>query len=168
MQFDGVNDQLTKTLALSQPATIIAVVAPTKLHSTNSSFIGDTSGNGFVLATVTAPINGSFAIYAGGSGVLASNDILTINSLSVVSGVFNNPNSKPYKNGVVGASTNGGGAVGTANSTKFGLGGLDSGIQMFQGLISEVLVYNKALSDAERKTVESYLQAKYNTPALPA
>lgn len=96
------------------------------------------------------------------------------------------PNNAPeiVRNGTVGAdwtvttaSHNGGsdslfvngklaGSVGgrqstLANSTGEELIGQGAGNSFFHGQISEVLVYDRALSDSERQTVERYLITKY-------
>lgn len=73
--------------------------------------------------------------------------------------------SVPYINGVTPAYTVAGGTTpasnsGTAYSFSLGRAGAYNG-NYFSGDLAEVIIYNKALSNAERAQVEAYLKNKY-------
>lgn len=58
-------------------------------------------------------------------------------------------------------------APSTVNINYFGIGSASNGIVTgFNGLVSEVILYNRALSNAERQTIETYLLNKWNISTL--
>lgn len=82
------------------------------------------------------------------------------------SGVINGTSSSIYTNGTAQLLNGGSSTVGTLGTQTFGSGTVTIGsrftnVQGWYGAISEVLVYNNALSDAERQQVEGYLAWKW-------
>ena len=80
----------------------------------------------------------------------------------------NGSTSKLYKNGdtSTGAGNQPGnsGAIdltGTSDSNRVSLGGNGGGQSLYQGNVSEIMVYSAVLSDNEIKTIERYLTTKY-------
>lgn len=161
LRFDGSNDFMDLDGFTSTAVqTLFAVVKsanPTKnyqrlvmVQDTNYSSMVDVSGG-----VGTA----GMGIYAGGaSGVGAAFDT---SAALVFSAVYNGASSKVLKNGVQLAT----GTVGTGVSSLFCLGSNypDTTADNFQGDLAELIIYNSALSDANRQSVEAYLKTKYGT-----
>jgi hypothetical protein len=81
---------------------------------------------------------------------------------------YDGSNQKIYVNGVLKATDALTGNIGYGGAGTFCLGTRSSysPSEYLNGDIAEVLVYNRALSDSERLSIEAYLMAKYNiTPA---
>ena len=58
-------------------------------------------------------------------------------------------------------------APSTVNINYFGIGSASNAIATgFNGLVSEVILYNRALSNAERQTIETYLLNKWNISTI--
>ena len=71
-----------------------------------------------------------------------------------VDGILNNPSS---------AGSPPVGNITTATTALVGKGGKDTGNNSWNGLIAEVILYSKNLSEAERQNVEDYLAVKYSS-----
>lgn len=81
-------------------------------------------------------------------------------------GVINGANSSIFTNGTAQLLNGGASTIGTLGTQTFGTGTLTIGsrfnnISAWYGDISEVLIYNNALSNAERQQVEGYLAWKW-------
>ena len=80
-------------------------------------------------------------------------DTTTIQSLSIIN---NNNVTSLYKNGIIQLTQTQTDMTAIFNAIGYGHGHYSSGD------IAEILVYNSALSDTERKVIENYLKNKYN------
>jgi hypothetical protein len=74
------------------------------------------------------------------------------------SSVFDGTNSTVYVNGAAGTISAVGG---TFDVNVYGVGGRARTGDLWAGNVSEVLIYNSALSDADRKVIENYLATKW-------
>lgn len=94
--------------------------------------------------------------YGAGSAVFTG---LNDGNPHVISLIYNGTNHTPYKDSVVGtANNNNNGNVAT---TGIGVGCNGTEDEVFAGDIAEIIVYDTALSDANRGDVETYLIDKY-------
>ncbi len=93
-----------------------------------------------------------------GSGMTTPTDTFVVLS-SVWDGSHANSTVQEWINGVAGPIATG--ATQTGTFDRFRIGNGSSGGSGLNGDIAEVLVYNAALSDADRRAVEDYLNAKY-------
>ena len=59
------------------------------------------------------------------------------------------------------------GSITYADPTALYIGVRENGGEWFNGYISEILIYNQALSDADQESVEIYLSQKYGLPLAP-
>jgi len=85
-------------------------------------------------------------------------------------GVINGTNSSIYTNGTAQLLNGGASTIGTLGTQTFGTGTVTIGsrfnnVQAWYGNISEILIYNNALSNAERQQVEGYLAWKWGMQA---
>ncbi len=106
-----------------------------------------TSSGGFVGARINANVNTFYLLSAVWDGA-ASNQPVT-----------------EWLNG--GSQTTATGATLTGQFNRLRIGNSSGGGEGFRGDIAEVLVYNKALSAPERRTVEDYLWTKYFVSGPP-
>jgi hypothetical protein len=138
--------------------TVIFVLKPQTVKSYNQP-IGAAGGWGQYLFHTTS--NGGVYTGTSVSSRISPSDgpganTLVPNNWSKFAYVFNNGAAKLFKNGTQLASKT---ISNTALWTGFTLGQNDN--NTISGDIAEVLVYNSALSDADRQSVEAYLQTKY-------
>ncbi len=109
----------------------------------------------------------SFAIEQNGGNTNQfgfGNDLITLSSskMQMVSSVKSSTTQQDYINGLQIANVSVGSF--TPAVRKFAVGGWVTGGRNYNGKIAEVLIYNRALSVAERMAVESYLGQKYFPP----
>lgn len=102
------------------------------------------------------------------SDAYTSSAVLTNNTFYITSSVYTNGSNYPliYMNGVAPAiSGMNSGAYATSNSganEPFSIGRWGNyNAEYFAGDVAEIIIYSKALSDAERLRIEGYLKAKY-------
>jgi hypothetical protein len=77
-------------------------------------------------------------------------------------------NAAMYRNGVIEASSTGDTNPTTDASNQLWIGHYQVGSTgYFGGLIAEILIYDRALSESERVSVEAYLTEKYVTGPIP-
>lgn len=142
--------------------TLIAVFKPTSLSS--NSYVVSQSPNtavngrqGSIFLTATNLVMGGFNNdYAAGT--------VTVNNSYIAVARINNaqPNNVTiYSNG-----TSSVGAVGSPSTLNIGaeillIGARTTGALPFQGLISEVIIYSRALTTNEIRHINSYLSTKY-------
>ena len=108
---------------------------------TNSATKGKVEAPGVVMAN---EVQSFCALLAPGGKVT-----LYKNGVSVATGDTSMPKSTPRKPNTLAKSNSAGGDP------------------LFKGELFEILLYNRALSEAERSYVESYLNAKYLDPTVP-
>jgi hypothetical protein len=151
--FDGVNDGLASaTLAatMAQPQTIIAVAQRNRAFTTNNLLVGDSAGANCIIYGD----NGSSNLTAFGGANL---HVAAINyNPFVVSAVFNGASSSTFLNGAAGGAGN----IGTTSATNriWISGTADS--ERWSGIIESVILFNTALSAANRQWVERFLGAR--------
>jgi hypothetical protein len=72
-----------------------------------------------------------------------------------------------YTNGVVNTGSSASPSTLNIGANNFSIGGISSAtIRYFDGLISEVIVFNRNLKDSEIRAINSYLSQKYNIPLI--
>lgn len=151
--FDGVNDGLasaTFAATMAQPQTIIAVAQRNRAFTTNNLLVGDSAG----VNCIIYGDNGSSNLTAFGGANL---HVAAINyNPFVVSAVFNGASSSTFLNGAAGGAGN----IGTTSATNRILiaGSTDS--ERWSGIIESVILFNTALSAANRQWVERFLGAR--------
>jgi hypothetical protein len=151
-RLDGTDDSMTLTLAVPQPFTVAMAIRCTNanngyaldgatLNRTLISFPNGTTVRFFAGNIVDATVADStvfstlVALFDGASSVLRWNDAETAGNVST-------------------GSNNGG----------FTLGSGGDGTQPFTGDVGEVLIYDSALSPADRASVADYLKDRWGTP----
>lgn len=159
VRFDATDDILVSTFAtLAQPLTLIAVAkSRVAAPGAGKGFVDSKSDVARALIGFSSLNNWSyFAGTAQDDGAMDAN-------FHVFVGVFNGASSKLVVDGTVGSSANPG-----ANSLTDGatIGNRPDGLVPLDGDIAEVLVYDSALSDANRDLVETYLGAKYGIAVI--
>lgn len=122
-----------------------------------------TSGGDFRL--FFGAINGNFATFWGTATGAAWNDTAantptqSVTNFSILTAKRDGAVGTPYKNGTAQNAKN---SIGTRTSTGYAVGASAAeSIQWLIGDIAEVIIYDSALSDANRQAVEAYLSAKY-------
>jgi hypothetical protein len=158
LHFDGVDDGLTSTVAmtaLNQPLTMVAIIVPTNAARKEEII----HGGG---AEIVLNFNRTAELWAGGSLVGAINMSATVPSSVLME--YNGVSSAIYVDGTLDVSGNGGTAGLTAVIMAVGYHPTP-GPDRFTGDLYEILVYNKVLSSGEKSTLTSYVNSTYRTPA---
>lgn len=158
VRFDGSaspnNDYLSTTGAtLSQPNTIFVVAS----WSTGTGRILVGSITAGVLNNISAVTASSQWQLSSGS-TLTSSGTLTASAKYTFSAIYNGASSKGYRDRSLEMSGNAGSQ--SLASLRIGSNTAGTGGQ-WNGDVCEVVVYNSALSDADRASVESYLALKW-------
>ncbi|KRF44162.1 discoidin domain-containing protein [Paenibacillus sp. Soil787] len=160
IRFDGVNDNLLSSgvTGSMNTSTVIFVLKPQAVTNYNQS-IGAAGGWGQFQFHTTS--TGQVYVGTSASSRITPTDgpganTLVANTWSKFAYVLNNGSAKLFKNGVQLASKT---ISNPASWTGFTLG--NNGSNTINGDIAEVIVYNSALSDTDRQSIETYLQTKY-------
>jgi hypothetical protein len=105
--------------------------------------------NGYIFSLNNNSITNGLLFYSGGVNASTSN-VITLNRWQHVASVFNGSTVTLYVNGIA-VSTQAQPAL-TASTASLGIGirPADS-LRGFDGIIDEVRIYNRALSDSEMK-----------------
>lgn len=94
-----------------------------------------------------------------GGGLIGASTITQNVPFQAVS-KYDGVNGTLWKDGVLGASSE---STGTFSITKYGIGNqANPSAEYWNGAIGEVLVYNVALNDTHRQTIEAYLATKWS------
>ena len=161
--FDGVNDVLSFSNAITIPASYTAFQVFRRQNS------GISSG---LLGASTGTVGYAFFWYSdnlvyersnsGGDGYTLHGTANTSTGYFVVVTTRNGTTSvATRRNGsAIATVTSGANVTNGANLTWAGIGRLDS-VTFHQGNACEIIVYNSALSDANRAAVENYLISKW-------
>jgi hypothetical protein len=177
LAFDGVNDYLTFFMPVNGlTGMTIVVVAANSADRTGGStnaenaavFWNEINPWGSVhLSPFQNNVKFRFGTGQTGNLPVYSRPASIGSSFSISTAIKNRSTDSLYVNGSLVVSQSGK-LMTIANTGSLGnIGrGYDNNT-FFPGLIAEVLVYNRALSDAERQSAESYLNAKYFTGAPP-
>lgn len=151
VRFDAVDDFLgNATLVVAQPLTIVVV---------ERAAVANHLGN-FIDGSVRCILGHSslvYRLYAGGAGSIEGGT--TDTSAHSMSGHFNGASSEMWKDGTSIAT----GDPGTlAYPAGYKIGSDHNGAdQFFNGDIAEVIIYDSALSAADRNALGGYIQTKY-------
>lgn len=157
VRFDGVDDWLQALFTLNQPTEIFSV------HRYRSARVGDdTAFDGSVALNTMRLFRGDattygFAqMYAGAVG--PRNDAVTVEQWHLYRCLFNGASSEmsvdsgTAATGDPGAGNGGGVTLGSTAAGAAGFGPVD---------IAEILLYDSALSTANRQKVEAYLKQRW-------
>jgi hypothetical protein len=169
LSFDGTDDSLTVAHTAAFLATRLSVfaVAKTNVSRDYQAIVAKTSNafdEGFLFGSVDAASSGKLGLFVNAVGNAAKLTVAT-GAFKVVSGTYDGSNVKVR----VSPST-------VANSTAYA-GNLNTSVNdliigdyngnascvagCWQGEMAEILLYDQALSDTDRLSVEAYLRAKY-------
>jgi len=171
LYFDGGDDLLSLVNRQTTGPCTIIVVCRIDLHSGDISGIlayGDTtggnSGPGIVYSSYVAFMDG-----AGAGTTTSSNSIQSIlGRPSIITGIYTQnrtTNSYMYINGFLQEYYSGTGVVLASSSPRVQIGARTGGgfnIRRMIGYIAECIVYDRALTDVERASVENYLSDKWS------
>ena len=150
VRFDGTDDSLGASFTLAVPYTVFLVTIPRTLPANQYAIDGITQNTIGVQSLTTD-------LYAFGDAGFVRTGVLAVGAFFYYTLIANGASSATYFNGgteitgTEGAATGGIRLGSAANDTVFG--NFD---------IAEVIVYNTALSAANRASVESYISEKYN------
>jgi hypothetical protein len=183
IDFDGVDDMLlisaADALSTSAQGTVLAVVRSRDVGPTKT-IVGScdeaSASYAWQLYTTNSTNGSRIGVYQqNGSGetvdTVWGKDTLTLDTDYLLAIRSDGNAYAQWRNGVsqaplvVNTGANDGDWLGdTTRRDNFTLGGLrigSSDAQWFNGLVAEVLVYETALTDAQRQRVERYLARKY-------
>jgi hypothetical protein len=105
-------------------------------------------------------VNGSASISTYTSGAFRVTQTLSANTWGVFCSVLNGASLLSSLNNGTALTAALGGSI-SLTLSKYSIGGTFAATAFFNGRVAEILVYQRALSDAERTTVSRYLGAKY-------
>ena len=142
---------LSRTVALSQPLTVFAVIATDATNAAQHYWFAD----------VTAYQKGTPSTWRLYAGSVLNSGVSVDTSAHTMTSIFNGASSQLFKDGTqIGATSN----AGSTGITKISIGGGTSTTAPWDGLIAEVVLYTSALGTSDREAVESYLRTKWGTP----
>jgi hypothetical protein len=154
LNFDSINDHIlvpnSTSLNITSSITISAWIKPNSFGQNNFGRIVHKDGvNGYIFSLNNNSITNGLLFYSGGVNASTSN-VITLNRWQHVASVFNGSTVTLYVNGIA-VSTQAQPAL-TASTASLGIGirPADS-LRGFDGIIDEVRIYNRALSDSEMK-----------------
>lgn len=166
----------------AQPVVRFSAASSTRLTVANNASLHPASGKSSMIAVVKRTSGSGiswvlckyvtsnptgYGLYLNGatanSWINNSSDAtsaLTLGTYGVVEGIYDQSYNKVYVNGGTPGSVAYSVAI-ASNSNPLSIGADSSGTNPLDGDIAEVLLYNRALSDAERQKVEVYLYDRY-------
>ncbi len=162
VDFNGTSSLLktyNSTFTIAQPDTFFIVYRSLDANTSSRAFVFDSrdSSNRQVLGRGGA---GDERLYAN-NDLVATGIAYPFPTFQIWSGTFNGGTSSLYQNGALIQSGNAGGS----SQVGFTLGGLNSsaqyGYDLTHSQIAEILYYSGSLSSADRNTVTSWLNTKY-------
>ena len=154
LDFDGSNDTLAAAFTLSQPVTILCVAQYKSNAASQGTLFDGGGGTGNVMRWFL-PSNASYGMFAGAQ---ISSGTLTVTGWHVFEAVFNSTSSSMIRNGTTLQTGN----VGTATPGGVRLAVFGNGFSTPADVqFAEFVLYNRALSAAERGRVRKYLGNKY-------
>ena len=160
----GANSHLRAASASILDTTAITMVAVAKKNSGSSvttSVIAQkhygTDGYYLQYSGTTGPLFGVNASSTGGT--------FAAGTYGVIETTHNGTTGKVYVNGTQ-TGTLTAGAIG-ANISTLSIGGISAAGYNLDGNIAELLIFNRAITDAERQEIEAYLYQRYNIGMQP-
>jgi prepilin-type N-terminal cleavage/methylation domain-containing protein len=159
--FNGTSTYMNNTtFALGTTGSFFAVAATNVTGGTYRRII--TNEANFYMGLSVGGLN-YLSIYGNGSAWVTTGDFTSPTALTTgtyyVLDSINNGTDTPYVNGVA-AGTPRAGAM-SAFSDGYHIGMHTAGGQWWSGYIAEIIIYNAAISAANRQSVERYLGAKW-------
>lgn len=157
---------LTDTLGGGNDATIIAVVKPEPQQNYAATiFYWDTDGNWNMGLTASYATNQFQMVWRDGEGNTRLSPAIntSVGTVQILTTVKDGTTARAFLNG----TSQGTGEVPAGMNllpARAGVGNSASPYYSFHGQIAEVLVYNRALTTAERESIEAALATKYINP----
>lgn len=172
VRFSGTSQSLVSSAAIKPTnITIMAVYRPMAAGSTPTVIsqtynAGATNGWG-LRAGSSANLTPYADLNIGGSTTTTSTaTVTTVNTPQLLTATYDGVARKAYLGGVLKANTTASGSLTYGTVASFTVGS-HLATNYLNGDIAEILVYNRALSDAERQDVEAYVYAKYGVGVQP-
>jgi hypothetical protein len=160
IKFDGVDDilkSISNSTITTPPYSLFVVFSPAT-SGTAEQIIVSWGGNQYTALDIAVTQNIRFGNFAVGF-VGAGNNSLVTNSVYYTSATKSSSSLiSLWVNGILKGT---GTKVATVTADKLTMGNSDSSFP-FNGYISEIILYNRELSTAERQKVELYLKKKYS------
>ena len=139
--------------------TIFLVLRPlATLSSTTPVVVVDSGASGNPTSSVGLKSN-AITLNASSSANIPTSISLSAGNDYAIAAYFNNTLSQAFINSAT--TSAGSGSTGTNQLTGLTIGTDKSGSNGFNGLISEIIIYNRPLKLQERKDVMNYLSKKY-------
>ncbi len=164
LRFDGANDFLSASNSPSLSFSNFTFFAVTAFRSTTEpqAIISKDEGGGPTSKWIWWRLSGAMALHIQpGGAMINSNPINAVNGKPLLLGLIRQDvNYSAFLNGQSNGVTSWAGAFPTNINADFRVGQAE-GNNWFNGDIAEILVYNTALNDTDRNTVENYLNSKY-------
>lgn len=136
--------------------TIFLVLRPLAALSSTAQVVTDSGASGSATSSVGLK-NNAITLNAGASANITTS--LAAGTDYAIAAYFNDTVSQAFINSAT--TSAGSGSTGTNQLTGLTIGTDKSGANGFNGLISEIIVYNRPLKLQERKDVMNYLSKKY-------
>lgn len=153
LRFDGTDGWLRAVFALAQPLTVFVVGR--QANDTQHGYFTDGVNNiSMIVSDDNTPTTGKWRIY---SGAQVASSATRDTDWHAFAGVFNGASSLLSVDGDV---TTGDAGSDSPGGVTLGSNGNRSG-SFLSGDVARVLVYDNALSDADREAVESFLMNLY-------
>ena len=158
VRFDGIDDYMDMNIhtLIPQPCTYFMVC---KSSTWQAMIIDSTAGNRNLIQSAfdPGPENHEVNLYAGTGPIAGTQPMSTTNAL-LISVIFNSANSKSWLNGVLDVNQD----IGNLNLG----GGPRIGASIVPGTflagdIAEVLIYDSAINDSNRISIQNHLISKY-------
>lgn len=167
--FNGSTQFLNVNPTTGAFATFFVVAKPTAVTANARMFeFGNGASSNKVMFTEPSNTGISFFSYNGSTpSSVSSSTAITLNQYQVITGNnFNTGNGALYVNGDQVASGALSNPESLARANNF-IGRDYANSLFFQGEIAEIIAYPSTLSDADRKSVEAYLFARYGIKVNP-
>ncbi len=173
LQFNGDDSLFIPPTSDLRPQSVTVFVVGQNTDSGNSyrTFFrggGDSDSEGYGLLKRSSGTEMRFNINGNnGTGNFATATVPT-NSFGIMTGRYDQSQITFYLNGIVAGTTPNTIGITSYDSVAGNfIGSSGSGVYL-QGQIAEVLVFNRALTDSERSTVDLYLYQRYNIGSAPS
>jgi prepilin-type N-terminal cleavage/methylation domain-containing protein len=162
LSFDGTSDYMdNNAVSLGSEITMFAVVTTTSdagwrriINEENNYYLGTGPST-----TEFAGFTGNGSAWNASMGSFGSTATLTAKKVYVLDAVVRGSNTYGYVNGA--SVGNKSGTKAASTSLNIGTHSVTPVAQFWSGNIAEIIVFNRALNDTERKSVESYLGQKW-------